>query len=144
MIWSGVCVSAIVERLEAIAGVHTSLYELALTCSQLFAGICRINGSNGPEPTYGGIDWAPAGAISDRQTSRLNSHDRGWDKGLPDMRALLRCCDLPLLRARGERDVSAHRANAKAILPRCQGSAVQSRSRRRLAVDNECTSGAGL
>src|ERR1700704_5154877 len=42
------------------AGVHTSLYELALTCSQLFVGICRINGSNGPEPTYGGIDWPKA------------------------------------------------------------------------------------
>src|SRR5881394_143432 len=42
------------------AGVHTSLYEFAFTCSQLFAGICKINGSNGPELTYGGIGWPKA------------------------------------------------------------------------------------
>ena len=32
-------------------GVQTSLKRLLLTSSQLFAGICRISGSNSPEPT---------------------------------------------------------------------------------------------
>src|SRR6478672_10812564 len=59
------------------AGVHTSLYEFALTCSQLLAGICNINGSNGPEPTYGGIDWpkappASSPAVTNKISQRTN------------------------------------------------------------------------
>src|SRR5678816_2472634 len=59
------------------AGVHTSLYEFALTCSQLLAGICNINGSNGPEVTYGGIDWpkappASSPAVTSNVSQRTN------------------------------------------------------------------------
>jgi len=66
-----------IRAIAADAGVHTSLYEFALTCSQLLAGICNINGSNGPEPTYGGIDWpkappASSPAVTNKISQRTN------------------------------------------------------------------------
>ncbi len=84
------------------SGVQTLLNRFALTCSQLFDGICSSSGSSGLLNTYGGGDCAVAmpaemptvSANSSARSTRCGKNDRtieprkyGGDRARPEARS---------------------------------------------------------